>query len=97
MSGSKGITLSNSRERQATSRGNPHQRKKVIRVKMKKFDVLIVPVEVEYKKPIRGRLFALFCRLMLVRFKKFDFTMNGQPIFSFYRLIVPRFLKGGGG
>lgn len=65
-------------------------------MKVKKFDVLTVPLEVEYIKPIRGQLFALFCWLMLVRFKKFNFTMNGQPIFSFYRLIVPRFLKGGG-
>lgn len=65
-------------------------------MKVKKFDVLIVPLEVEYIKPIRGRLFALFGWVMLVRFKKFNFTMNGQPVFSFYRLIVPRFLKGGG-
>lgn len=96
MSGSKGITLSSSLERQETSRGNPRQRKKVIRVKVKKFDVLTVPLEVEYKNPILGRLFGLFVWLMLVRVKKFNLTMNGQPMFSFYRLIVPRFLKGGG-
>lgn len=96
MSGSKGITLSSSRERQETSRGNPRQRKKVIRVKVKKFDVLTVPLEVEYENPILGRLFGLFVWLMLVRVKKFNLTMNGKPIFSFYRLIVPRFLKGGG-
>lgn len=65
-------------------------------MKVKKFDVLIVPVEVEYKKPILGRLFGLLCWLMVVRVKKFNLTMNGKPIFSFYRLIVPRFLKGGG-
>ena len=65
-------------------------------MKVKKFDVLIVPVEVEYKKPILGRLFGLLCWLMVVRVKKFNLTMNGKPIFSFYTLIVPRFLKGGG-
>lgn len=65
-------------------------------MKVKKVDILTVPLEVEYIKPIRGRLFALFVWVMLVRFKKFNFTMNGQPVFSFYRLIVPRFLKGGG-
>ncbi len=65
-------------------------------MKVKKFDVLIVPLEVEYLKPIMGRLFCLLAWLMLIRFKKFNFTMNGQPVFSFYRLIVPRFLKGGG-
>ncbi len=64
--------------------------------RMKKFDVLVVPVEVEYKKPILGRLFGLLCWLMVVRVKKFNLTMKGQPIFSFYRLIAPRFLKGGG-
>lgn len=64
--------------------------------RMKKFDVLVVPVEVEYKKPILGRLFGLLCWLVVVRVKKFNLTMKGQPIFSFYRLIVPHFLKGGG-
>lgn len=96
MSGSKGITLSSSRERRAVSRGNLRQRKKVIRVKVKKFNVLTVPLEVEYKKPILGRVFGLFIWLMVVRVKKFNLTMNGKPIFSFYTLIVPRFLKGGG-
>lgn len=96
MSGSKGITLSSSRERRAVSRGNLRQRKKVIRVKVKKFNVLTVPLEVEYKKPILGRVFGLFICLMVVRVKKFNLTMNGKPIFSFYTLIVPRFLKGGG-
>lgn len=65
-------------------------------MKVKKFDVLTVPLEVEYKKPILGRVFGLFIWLMVVRVKKFNLTMNGKPIFSFYTLIVPRFLKGGG-
>lgn len=65
-------------------------------MKVKKFDVLTVPLEVEYENPVFGRLFGLFAWLMLVRVKKFNFTMNSQPVFSFYRLIVPRFLKGGG-
>ena len=96
MSDNKDITLFTSRERQENSRGNLRQRKKVIRVKVKKFNVLTVPLEVEYKKPILGRVFGLFIWLMLVRVKKFNLTMNGKPIFSFYTLIVPRFLKGGG-
>ena len=65
-------------------------------MKVKKFNVLTVPLEVEYKKPILGRVFGLFIWLMVVRVKKFNLTMNGKPIFSFYRLSVPRFLKGGG-
>lgn len=63
---------------------------------MKKIDVLPVTLEVEYKKPILGRVFGLFIWLMVVRVKKFNLTMNGKPIFSFYTLIVPRFVKGGG-
>lgn len=62
---------------------------------MKKFDVLTVPLEVEYEKPILGWLFGLFCWLMLIRVKKFNVTMNNETIGSFYRLIIPRFLKGG--
>lgn len=65
-------------------------------MKMKKIDVLSVPLEVEYKHPLLGRVFAFFVWLMLVRFKKFIFTMNGVPVCSVYRLIIPRFMKGGG-
>ena len=57
--------------------------------KMRKFEVLIVPVEVEYKKPILGRLYGALVWLMVVRVKKLNFTMNGKSIFYFYRLIVP--------
>lgn len=64
-------------------------------MKVKKFDILAVPLEVEYKKPILGRLFGLLCWLMLVKVKKFNVTMNNQPVFSFYRLIIPHFLKDG--
>lgn len=61
---------------------------------MKKIDVLPVILEVEYKNPVLGRVFAFFARLMLIRFKKFNVTMNNKTVFSFYRLIVPRFVKG---
>lgn len=63
--------------------------------RVKKFDILIVPIEVEYKKPILRRLFGALAWLMVARVKKFSLTMNGQSVLSFYRLIVPRFLKGG--
>lgn len=63
---------------------------------MKKIDVLPVTLEVEYNSPILGRVFAFFAWLMLVRFKKFNLTMNKKTVCSFYRLIVPRFVKGGG-
>lgn len=63
--------------------------------KVKKFDLLPVPVEVEYINPVLGRLFGAVAWAMLVRLKKFNLTMNGQTVCSFYRLIVPRFVKGG--
>lgn len=63
--------------------------------RVKKFDVLTVPLEVEYKKPVLWRVFALLCWLMLVRVKKFNLTMNNETVCSFYRLIIPCFLKGG--
>lgn len=65
-------------------------------MKVKKIDILPVPLEVEYKSPVLGRVFACLAWLMLVRFKKFNLTMNNETVCSFYRLIVPRFVKGGG-
>ncbi len=64
--------------------------------KIKKIDILPVTIEVEYKNPILGRVFASLAWLMLVRFKKSNLTMNNKTVCSFYRLIVPRFVKGGG-
>ena len=65
-------------------------------MKAKKFDVLTVPFEVEYIFHLARRLFSLLAWVMLLRVKKFNITMNNQPVFSFYRLIIPRILKGGG-
>lgn len=64
--------------------------------KVNKFGVLNVPLQVEYLSPILGRLFACLAWLMLFRVKKFNLTMNNKTVCSFYRLIVPRFVKGGG-
>lgn len=66
------------------------------KVRIKKIDILSVPVGVECTHPILGRIFASFVWLRLVRFKKFNLVMNGKTICTFYRLIVPRFVKGGG-
>lgn len=65
-------------------------------MRVKKVDVLPVAVEVKYNRPILGRLFAFLVWIRLVRFKKFNLVMNGKTICTFYRLIVPRFMKGGG-
>lgn len=58
MNGSRGITLSGSR---VNLMEIPRQRKKVIRVTVKKFDVLTVLLEVGYDMRVRGRLLGLFC------------------------------------
>ncbi len=63
--------------------------------RVKKFDVLHIPVEVEYEKSILGQVFCALAWLIVIRVKKFSLTMNNKTVCSFYRLIVPRFVKGG--
>ena len=65
-------------------------------MRVKKVDVLPVAVGVKYNRPILGRLFAFLVWIRLVRFKKFNLVVNNKSVCSFYRLIVPRFVKGGG-
>ncbi len=65
--------------------------------KIKKFDVFTIPVEVVYINPVLGRLFGAVVWFKLLQFKKFNLTMNNTTVYSFYRLIVPRFLKGENG
>lgn len=66
--------------------------------KVNKFGVLNVPLQVEYLSPVVGRLFSAIAWLILVRIriKKFNITINNKTVCSFYRLIIPRFVKGGG-
>lgn len=64
-------------------------------MKVKKFDILLVSIEVEYVRPVLGRLLGIFYWLMCIRMKKFNVTINREKICSFYRLIIPRFMKGG--
>lgn len=61
-------------------------------MKIDKIGVFVVPLEVERLNPLLG----CFIWVRLLRLKKFTVTLNQKPIFSFYRLIVPRFVKGGG-
>lgn len=65
-------------------------------MKIKKIDVLPVTIEVYYNRPIFGRVFAFFVWLMFVRFIKFNLPMDNKTVFKFYRIIVPRFVKGCG-
>ena len=64
-------------------------------MKVKKFDILPVTIEAEFEPPCIGDVFAFFARLILMRLRKFSLTMNNVTMCSFYRLIVPRFVKGG--
>lgn len=62
---------------------------------LKKFEILTVPVEVEYMKPVLGRVYSIFCWLMCARVKRIDIKFINKKVCSHYCLIVPRFLKGG--
>ncbi len=63
---------------------------------MKKIKILSIPVEVEYTKPILGRLLVFYTFLRLIRLKKCTLKNRGRLVGSFYYLIIPRFVKGSG-
>ena len=64
--------------------------------KVKKFDILTVPLKIEFSHPMLQMLFRLWACLILVRIKKFNITTDkGKTVCEFYHLIVPRFMKGG--
>ena len=54
--------------------------------KIKKFEFIIIPVQIEYLKPILGRVIALFVLLKCI--KLFKFNAYG---YKFYRLSIPKF------
>ena len=54
--------------------------------KIKKFEIIVVPVQIEYLKPILGRVFATFALLKCI--KLFKFNVYG---YNFYRLSIPKF------
>lgn len=61
--------------------------------RVKKFKVIPVDIDVEYIKPIRGRLFAVFAWLYLAQFKIINYAPLGKPIFTWYCIIYPRFKR----
>lgn len=65
-------------------------------MKIKRFEVERVPVEVEYIRPIVGRLYLLFIFFKLIRHVKVQPTINGvracKPI---HILCIPKLKKGG--
>ena len=64
------------------------------KIKVKKFGVLTILCEVEYVNPVLGRLLAFFMWFRTLRIQKCILTMNNAPKYTFYRLIVLKFLKG---
>ena len=54
--------------------------------KIKKFEFMFVPIQVEYINPIRGRVYAIFAMLKCI--KLFKFNAYG---YKFYRLSIPKF------
>lgn len=72
-------------------------------MKISKFKIERIPIEVEYIRPIAGRLFLLFNMHRFVKFRKIQTVVYnkkckivncGKP---FYRLYVPKIMviKGG--
>lgn len=63
-------------------------------MKIKRFAIERVPVVIEYTRPIAGRLLLLFNYYRLVKFIKFQPTINNVPACKhFYRLYVPKLEK----
>ncbi len=61
---------------------------------IKRFAVERIPVEVEYTRPIAGRLFLLFNFHRLIKYRKVQLTINNKPICKpFYRLYIPKITK----
>ncbi len=63
--------------------------------KVKQFDVLVVPIDVEYTSPLLGRILLPMAWLKLVRVIKFNLTFGNETVCCFYRLVIPYVLKGG--
>lgn len=62
--------------------------------KIRKFQILKVPVEVEYKRPVLGRLYWFFYRLRLIRFFKINTEFCGETVCSAVWLCVPVISRG---
>lgn len=57
--------------------------------KVKKIQIIKIPVNVEYKRHVLGRLYWYFMKIRLIKFAKFNVTVLDEPIFSFYGVCVP--------
>ena len=52
----------------------------------RKFELLRVPVGVEYNKPIIGRIYGLYCWIKCIRFFKFKLHKK-----NYYCLAIPKY------
>lgn len=73
------------------------EEKEVQMAKVKKLSIMPVTIEVEYARPILGRMLVTFLRLRWTTLKKINMELNNKIVYSFYALIIPHFVKGGGG
>lgn len=65
--------------------------------KIKKIKLIRVPIEIEYCRPILGRIYAIYVWLKCIKFirMKFHFTFNKQQISSktVYWIAIPQFTE----
>lgn len=66
--------------------------------KIKKFQLLRVPIEIEYQKPIKGRLVAAYAWIKCIKLIKYSmyYTISGLPgrateKGNYYMLAIPKF------
>lgn len=64
--------------------------------KFRKLEILKVPVEIEYTRPILGRLYWLFLKLKLTRVLRVKVDFMGEPVSNAIWLCIPSASKGGG-
>lgn len=54
--------------------------------KIKKFEIIRMPVEVEYQRPILGRAYAVYVWIKCIRLVKFNVCG-----YKFVRLFIPKY------
>ena len=71
---------------------------KIKKIKIKRFAIERIPVEVEYIRPIAGRLFLLFHFHRLIKYAKVHPAIWDVPVCKpIYRLYIPKIIATKGG
>lgn len=69
---------------------------KAKRFAVKQFAVERIPIEVEYIRPVLGRLYVLLAFARTIRVVKIRLTIGDKPLGKvFYRLYVPKIVNKG--